>query len=1321
MVFGLVDFFWRSNLWVARGFLSISLLAVIVYVGGKFLVPAIRFRRSLVDVAKALEKQNPHLCAPLSLAADFLSAEQVNGSSQLRAELVVEAEHQLSHIPVDHQVRTRAPIRAALFCGVVVMAGLVIVGLSPQDSLFALKRTATPLSTMPWPSFNQLEFVKLPPKVAAGDSFSCVVQDTNNRLPHEIALEIDDGSGTLRRPMMIERGKATFQIANVTQSIRLRAKGGDSDTGWQSVEVMQAPKVSELKIEVTPPRYTQLAPYQVSPFQKIWADSQVVICGQTDLPFDRAQFVLLGSQSAQPARRQSPQEFRFPSSQSLPVTQTIPFRVELADKEGLLGGKNRDFQIPVRVDEAPMAELTLQNRRTLYSPNDVVELQLFASDDMHIQELSLEFPPEYMGPPSTNFPLPPTQAKRATDSERDETRKNIPIQLSRFKLQPEGEEIQFFATVVDAKGQRTKSNTLTVRVGSENDLESVDLQQRSKILEQISQTLEIQTTSNNLNSLVLESADKKSGDQKPNENGALKGESGIETNLAVVSARLESISQSQRQIEEILFGSEGVIFRCEQYLKSEYAQREQQRIKEIQGIREAILKIRPAVQAATNQSGEAASVALTIDVARSYLTKTQLHQLIILKTLKSLVGNIDIETRLQGCLADLRSLLDVQRKILGDCEQANEPHAVSMQRLINEQISVSSKLNELSWGLVNDARKLGSQALQTLSEKVKRVEIHSKSAADSLKKNQTGLGIQKMGLVIEGILQILDRPTESTQPLGAGAKKSVGEALDRFSPLMTQTGEIQDQLDNWSELDTAKRKQLARSIEQFRSGLRDFREANKELLSESAQDALNAIQELLNEIADDLNDGKVQDARKKFGAVRQKMKMIGAELKAKSNEVERILRKEKFKQLQVQFLRWLELENKIKTTIEDAKTQSSVMDELVGMQQNITVEVEKCRRAHVELFALDSELKKIQENSKEIANLLVANEKEKSIAELVRILERLGKLVNQNSKEENQTSTDQDSQSNSGDSKSEDQDIRISEFETQLLRLMQEEILVETRRVESLRGQKLSPQQKADLRQASLNLADRQSDLIATLNRYLTPAKSKTPDSHQQTLPDIPEIETIPDIPDLPDCGESDGDGSLQENGSSASEDLGDNQQKTLQEKDKSKVEAVSPFDQRQLAKEGEDLGEESNTARNRLQAIKEKMVSVQEMLIRQELTKENQDIQTEIIDELNLFATDQQKKSQNRKNEKSRQKTSKKGDQSATSSDTTQNDDSNVDNNNTAEDALIQKRIDDIWGHLPEQIRRTELNIRSDQFLPKYRELIKQYFKRLAKEPILR
>ena len=127
-------------------------------------------------------------------------------------------------------------------------------------------------------------------------------------------------------------------------------------------------------------------------------------------------------------------------------------------------------------------------------------------------------------------------------------------------------------------------------------------------------------------------------------------------------------------------------------------------------------------------------------------------------------------------------------------------------------------------------------------------------------------------------------------------------------------------------------------------------------------------------------------------------------------------------------------------------------------------------------------------------------------------------------------------------------------------------------------------------------------------------------------------------------------------------------------------------------------MGRGSNTARNRLQAIKEKMVSVQEMLIRQELTKENQDIQTEIIDELNLFATDQQKKSQNRKNEKSRQKTSKKGDQSATSSDTTQNDDSNVDNNNTAEDALIQKRIDDIWGHFAraDSQNRIEYSLRS-------------------------
>ena len=130
-------------------------------------------------------------------------------------------------------------------------------------------------------------------------------------------------------------------------------------------------------------------------------------------------------------------------------------------------------------------------------------------------------------------------------------------------------------------------------------------------------------------------------------------------------------------------------------------------------------------------------------------------------------------------------------------------------------------------------------------------------------------------------------------------------------------------------------------------------------------------------------------------------------------------------------------------------------------------------------------------------------------------------------------------------------------------------------------------------------------------------------------------------------------------------------------------------------------------------------MESVQQLLIQRKTERENQAIQNNIITELRQFATDQQKQSGKQSSKQNSGSETQKGNQAAKSSQATQPVGSDVENSNNQKSEEIQKRVDKIWGHLPNRIRRPELNIRSDDFLPNYRDLIKEYFKRLAREPV--
>ena len=59
------------------------------------------------------------------------------------------------------------------------------------------------------------------------------------------------------------------------------------------------------------------------------------------------------------------------------------------------------------------------------------------------------------------------------------------------------------------------------------------------------------------------------------------------------------------------------------------------------------------------------------------------------------------------------------------------------------------------------------------------------------------------------------------------------------------------------------------------------------------------------------------------------------------------------------------------------------------------------------------------------------------------------------------------------------------------------------------------------------------------------------------------------------------------------------------------------------------------------------------------------------------------------------------------------------VDKAETSEAKVTRRRalVKQAWGHLPERIREQMPNTASEEFLPKYEEVIEDYFQRMAEE----
>lgn len=162
---------------------------------------------------------------------------------------------------------------------------------------------------------------------------------------------------------------------------------------------------------------------------------------------------------------------------------------------------------------------------------------------------------------------------------------------------------------------------------------------------------------------------------------------------------------------------------------------------------------------------------------------------------------------------------------------------------------------------------------------------------------------------------------------------------------------------------------------------------------------------------------------------------------------------------------------------------------------------------------------------------------------------------------------------------------------------------------------------------------------------------------------------------------------------------------------------------------EGEDLGKSSQSP---LVTISNRMVHAKQLIAKQTLTGETQDVQQAIVSDIDKLIEQLNKKckscSKSGQCDKPGQKTQAskpkpgQGKQQAKSTSATQaaqQSKASADGTKDAQpgDAADVDLVKKLWGQLPEKMREQLLQSSSDEFLPKYREELEEYFRRLSQQ----
>ncbi|HEX5137338.1 MAG TPA: hypothetical protein VFY93_10215 [Planctomycetota bacterium] len=385
----------------ARAVILLAGLGVIAWAFWRFLVRRLGRLPGEDPLAIAVEARYPDLSDRLISAlqlARVADPERYGMSPQLIEDAVHAVAEPVKHLDFGRILATgRVARRAAL--GLLAL-GLLAAGAAadPDSASIWFKRNVL-LKDIRWPQKTYLVvdpdlFPNRVARIVRGGDLVVTARSVGVEHPERVTILYRDSEG--------ERGKATMkadlqghlyrhEFAAIAFPITFHLEGGDEVTEDYRIELMDAPEVSEVVVEVGFPPYAGRDPLRVDPAQgdpEMLKGGFVTIRGKASKPL-QSMDVVFGETADKtlPGKLVGPDAFEV----TIAPEETVLVGVRLRDTDGLSNPSLAPrFVVRVMEDAAPRIRLQKRGVGAMVVPVALVPYTVRATDDVKVVEGRLE-------------------------------------------------------------------------------------------------------------------------------------------------------------------------------------------------------------------------------------------------------------------------------------------------------------------------------------------------------------------------------------------------------------------------------------------------------------------------------------------------------------------------------------------------------------------------------------------------------------------------------------------------------------------------------------------------------------------------------------------------------------------------------------------------------------------------------------------------------------------------------------------------------------------------------------------------------------------
>lgn len=510
LLLGLADYVLHFRDFGVR-FIGWCLLVLVAAASGyRFVLPVVGYHRSAVQVALRIEQRFPQLHGRLSSAVAFLDQTEDDataGSAVLRRTVVAETTAAIERLSLLGAIDFRRPLRMVLLAVLVgeLLAGAFVLD-APGASLAAWRLVA-PWSSAAWPRRNDLEFVDAPDRLAAGRNLELKLVDRNGHLPDVVKFQyryLGDDDVQVKEMKFLD-DKMVQRLENVTRSLEYRALGGDDDTPWRNLTVVEPPQITSLEIRLTPPAYTAWKPETMDSHIRALADTRVEMVAVADQPLTSAQLNVEtedGVTHVPVTLDADGHTLHAPADSAQPwlVEKSGSFWLELVGDEPLPHGGEKRWQIRAVVDQPPTVAIEQPAANVYVTPSAVLPLAASTKDDLAIQLVELRYlrsGQSDRGEQTVELfrgaAVPVSSGKGLNAADGGDARNvNMSWNLADLAGLAPGETVDIHVAAHDYRPQMGQSTTRRLTIISTEELEDRVAQRQTYLLGQLAEALRVQ-------------------------------------------------------------------------------------------------------------------------------------------------------------------------------------------------------------------------------------------------------------------------------------------------------------------------------------------------------------------------------------------------------------------------------------------------------------------------------------------------------------------------------------------------------------------------------------------------------------------------------------------------------------------------------------------------------------------------------------------------------------------------------------------------------------------------------------------------------------